>query len=132
MGLMDIQGDPVLHEIFALGGFQPEPSRIIETDFLAQAFNVQALKGKRIVLLSCRHRAIATTRQHNKMRCPRCVQLMKEGLDYDYWINHSQGGYDGMHWPKDPVRPLNEKTDLAGRFVDDPSFGEDPKYANQS
>ncbi len=134
MGLtMAIQGDPVLVEIFALGNFKPEQSRIVETDYLATSFNIENLgRGKRIVILSCRHRAVATTRQHTKMRCPRCVQMMKEGLDYDYWINHQQGGYDGMHWSDDPVRLLNEKTDLAGRFVDDPRFGEDPKYADQS
>jgi len=111
-----VQGDPELAEMFERFGIRPRPSRIIETDIVATAFNREKLGKKRVVVLSCRHRAI--TGNQISMTCPRCVEMMKEGLDYDAWINgHSQD--DGLLWPADPLRILNERTDLAGNFVDD-------------
>ena len=117
---MEIQGEEALYRIFEITGFDPGFSKIVETDFMATSFNMERLAGKRIVILSCGHRAVATFRQGKKMTCPRCVQLMKQGLDYDLWINHRQTAFDGMVWREDPVRKLNEPTDLAGNFIQDP------------
>jgi hypothetical protein len=45
------------------------------------------------------------------------------GEDYDGFRNH--GMRDTMVWRDDPCRQFNEKTDLGGRFVDDPE--DDPE-----
>lgn len=113
------QGDPVLAEMFSRFGMRPQPSKIIEIDILATAFNQgQLKKGERVVILSCRHRAVTTRRK--RMDCPRCDQLMRHGFDFDSWIRGVTEGWDGLNWRQDPVRILNEHTDLNGNFVDDP------------
>ena len=112
------QGDPVLAEMFARFGILPAPSKIIGIDIVSTAVNASRLApGERIVQLSCRHSAVSKNRRN--MVCPRCVQLMRRGMDYDSWIRGVTDGCDGMRWREDPVRPLNERTDLEVVFVDD-------------
>lgn len=113
------QGDPALAEMFAKFGISPDPSRIVDIDILATAMNSGRLaRGERIVQLSCRHSAV--TKNRKTMVCPRCEQLMRHGMDYDSWIRGVTEGYDGLHWREDPLRFLNERTDLDGVYLDDP------------
>lgn len=119
-------GDPVLAEFFASNGCRPEPSIIKGTDFFASAFCRERLGGsmrRRIVDLSCGHKAVA--RNRNVMECPRCVEMLRQGFDYEAWLRgvSDDWPYDGMIWRKDPCRSFNEKTDLGGRFIND---DEDP------
>lgn len=117
----DIQGDPKLAAFFAEHGFKPVKSQIVATDILATSFNQAGLKiekGERIVDLSCGHKAV--TNNQRDMTCPRCAQLLVHGMDYEAWISGNGGTLDGMIWREDPCRFANERTDLAGNFVDDP------------
>jgi hypothetical protein len=105
--------------MFERYGAKPERSRIVSIDWMATAANQKMLGKRRIVLLSCRHRVITSNTTY--VNCERCARLMLEGMDYDGWLNGYLQGYDGMIWPADPLRMLNEKTDLLGNFIDDPN-----------
>ncbi|NTF17766.1 hypothetical protein G6L37_05085 [Agrobacterium rubi] len=114
------QGDAALAEMFQRYGIRPEASKIVGIDVLATAFNKERLsRGERVVQLSCRHSAVSKNRR--SMVCPRCDQLMRHGMDYDSWIRGVTIGYDGLRWPDDPLRLLNERTDLEGRYFDEPA-----------
>ena len=112
-----MQGDPVLAGVFDRLGCRPEPSRIVGTDWMATALNRERLGQRRIVDLSCRHKAV--TRNLSSMTCPRCVQLMREGLDYEGWLSGNVHPRDGLVWRQDPCRRFHERTDGEGNFPDD-------------
>lgn len=88
--------------------------RIVETDYLATAFNRERL-GKsmvrRIVVLACGHRAV--TRNAGSMVCPRCTEMLRRSVetgDEDY-EGYRQGNVrDTMVWPDDPCQIFNEPT----------------------
>lgn len=102
------QGDPVIAAMFA--GTLPQESSIIRTDWLATANNRKTLgKRKRIVDLSCNHKAI--TANQYRHRCERCAMMMKHGFDMELWLRDPWGPYDGMSWPEDPLRGFHERLD---------------------
>lgn len=89
-----------------------ERERIVETDWIATAFNREQLGAdcvKRIVALACGHRAV--TRNAASMTCPRCTEMLRRSIetgdeDYEGWRHGSRR--DTMKWPNDPCRPFNE------------------------
>lgn len=114
--------DPVLAELAARHGVKPERSRITSTDWLLTAVNRERLGAsmlRRIVDLSCGHKAV--TQNAKSMDCPRCAEMIRQGHDYEGWINNRQHTYDGMVWRDDPLRQLNERTDLSGSYLDEPA-----------
>ncbi|MBX3482504.1 hypothetical protein [Phenylobacterium sp.] len=101
-------------------GFKPDRSEILATDWLATACHRERLRPpERIVDLSCGHKAV--TRAARAMQCPRCTEMIRQGHDYEGWINNRQHVYDGMIWRADPCRHFNERTDLGGGFIDEPA-----------
>lgn len=121
-----VQGDPVLAEFLERHGVKPGPSRIIGTDWIATALNRERLGQRRIVDLSCRHKAV--TRNRSSMTCPRCVELIREGLDYEGWISGRVHPYDDLVWKDDPCRSFHEPAGAEGVIPDEgEEAGADPR-----
>ena len=94
--------------------------RIVRTDMLATAYLRDAcLKDEeRIVDLECGHKAI--TAAFKRCVCLRCREMFKRSVgdgSEDWDAFRHIGKCDEMAWKDDPVRQLNEPTDLEGRFM---------------
>lgn len=105
---------------------------IVRLDVFLMAFNPDVTKKqkKKFVDLKCGHKALVPQRHRGTTVCVRCTEMLHRSLqgtgeDYDGFRNH--GMRDTMIWRDDPCRQFNEKTDLAGRFVDDPEIVDDPE-----
>lgn len=100
-----------------------DQERIVGTDFLLMAFNVdRALRErKRFVDLACGHKAY--TGAVDRCVCRRCTEMLRRSLadgSEDYKAFRAGALPDKMVWLDDPCRALNEPTDLDGRFIRDP------------
>lgn len=76
------------------------------------------VKVGRPVVLACGHTVL--TKARFRVKCPRCWQMMIRSLkdgseDYDGFRRGLVR--DEMEWLEDPMRSLNERTDLAGNFT---------------
>jgi predicted RNA-binding Zn-ribbon protein involved in translation (DUF1610 family) len=101
-----------------------ELEEIVRHDVLASAFNQElVLKNRKFfVILACGHEII--TGALNRARCPRCTEMLRRSCrdgseDYDSFRKGLIP--DTMIWRDDPCRMFNEKTNLAGEFIHDPS-----------
>lgn len=93
--------------------------RIVRTDIIATAFNRNRLKGMaRIVDLACSHKAV--TSAFNRCICLRCKEMFRRSIadGSEDWDSFRHAGKpDQMAWKDDPVRGLNERTDLSGNTL---------------
>jgi hypothetical protein len=86
--------------------------RIVETDYIATAFNRERLGPnmiRRIVKLECSHRAI--TSNSGAMKCPRCNEMLKRSIatgEEDYESFRKGLVPDHMDWPDDPCVLFNQ------------------------
>lgn len=105
-----VQGCETLAALYVRIGMTPERSRIVETDWIGTAYAEKAklLKpGQRFVSLSCRHYAV--TANLREMTCPRCLEMIRHGFDYEAWITRRDIARDDLVWEADPARQRNEE-----------------------
>lgn len=75
-------GDPVLAAYMAKLKPPPPMKRIIQTELIVTAMNVDKFKpGERVVRLACGHAAV--TRARVKCACKECHRMIMDGEDYE-------------------------------------------------
>lgn len=76
-------GDPELAARFKALEFKAPLETILETDFFTTGASGMNGVDQRVVILACRHTAIAERGQWKKMRCQLCQAMIDRGADYD-------------------------------------------------
>jgi hypothetical protein len=96
--------------------------KIVRVDHFAAVFNSDRMLRDRkfLVDLACGHKLYTGAKK--QARCPRCCEMLRrsiaDGSEY-YESFRAWRIPDRMVWREDPSRQFNEKTDLAGNFVND-------------
>lgn len=79
---MSETGDPELAAFMRRMGVKAPVERIVETDILATAFNMDRLKlPERIVRLACGHEIV--TKNWRRAPCWKCHEMILNGEDYE-------------------------------------------------
>jgi hypothetical protein len=101
------------------GPIRSAPEKIIRICELSMIFNYEKFltTKKRVVDLACGHKAF--TGNLERMVCPRCSEMLRrsisgDGEDYDSFRKGLTS--DQMIWREDPLRCLNEPTNLSGEY----------------
>lgn len=95
--LAEWPGDPALAEINQKISAKAPKSRILHTDILATAYNIEQLEIndlERIVDLDCSHKVV--TKNFKTCHCPICQAMVDRGADFDSFEQHlRENGYRG-------------------------------------